>query len=380
MEWSGRHVKDLKMEKMKVGLVGCGNICDIYFQRCGVLENIEISACADIIAERARDKAAEYNIPKACRVEELLGDGEIGIVLNLTVPQAHFEIDMAALEAGKHVYSEKPLAASREEGAQIIKTAKEKNLQVGCAPDTFLGGGIQTCRKLIDDGAIGKPIAANAFMMCRGHEHWHPDPEFYYKEGGGPMLDMGPYYLTAMVNLMGPVKSVMGSTAKGFGQRVITSKPLNGTVVDVEVVTHVVGILNFASGAVATIVTSFDIWHHTMSHIDIYGTEGSLKVPDPNEFCGPVLYRQPKDKDWKEAKITHGYTENFRGIGLADMAAGIANSRAAKASGELGYHVLDIMHAIHESHRQGRAIELDSGVQKPDAMPVGLKDGQVPGA
>ena len=300
------------MKPAKVGIIGCGNISDIYFQAGKTFEAIDIAACADLIPERAQAKAEQHGIPKAVSPEALLSDPEIEIVLNLTIPKAHAEIAQKAVEAGKSAYNEKPLTITREDGRKLLATAKANGVRVGGAPDTFLGAGIQTCRKLIDDGAIGQPVAATAFMVCHGHESWHPDPEFYYKVGGGPMFDMGPYYLTALVNLLGPVKRVTGSARITFPERTITSQPKNGTVITVDTPTHIAGVMDFAGGAVVTIIQSFDVWAHGLPCIEIYGTEGSLKVPDPNGFGGPVLVRKPGQGDWTEAPLTHSYAANSR--------------------------------------------------------------------
>jgi len=275
--------------KVKVAIIGCGNISDIYLQNMtGVFENLEVAAVADIIHERADEKAAEYQGVKSMPVDELLADEGIEIVVNLTIPNAHAEVARRAVEAGKSVYNEKPLTIKREEAARLLETAAKKEVLVGGAPDTFLGAGYQTCRKLIDDGWIGEPVAATAFMTCHGHESWHPAPEFYYKIGGGPMFDMGPYYLTALVTLLGPAKRVTGSARITFPERTITSRPLYGKVVEVEVPTHVAGVVDFESGAVATVITSFDVWAANLPRIEIYGSEGSLSCPDPNTFGGPV--------------------------------------------------------------------------------------------
>jgi predicted dehydrogenase len=238
-----------------------------------------------------------------------------------------------------------------------------------------LGGGLQTCRKLIDDGWIGSPVAATAFMLCHGHESWHPDPEFYYKEGGGPMFDMGPYYLTALISLMGPVKSVTGSARTTFPTRTITSEPHNGKVINVEVPTHVAGILNFASGAIGTIITSFDVWAHNLPFIEIYGTAGSMSVPDPNTFNGPVKVQRPNADQWSELPLTHSFAENSRSLGLADMAYALRSGRPPRASGELCNHVLDIMHAVHEASDQGCHVELTTTCSQPAPLPLGLESG-----
>lgn len=363
------------METTKIGIVGCGNISGIYFQAGKTFEILEIAACADLVPERARAKAAEFGIPRACSTDELLADPDVRIVVNLTIPAAHGSVAMAALKAGKCVHNEKPLALTRQDGKAMLALAKKKGLRVGCAPDTFMGAGIQTCRKLIDDGVIGEPIGATAFMLCHGHESWHPDPEFYYKPGGGPMFDMGPYYLTALVNLMGPVRRVTGSARASLAERTITSQPKAGTRIQVEVPTHVCGVMDFASGAIGTITTSFDVWAAEHPCLEVYGTEGTLSVPDPNGFGGPVRLRRPGDKAWQEVPLTHAYAANSRGIGVADMAYALRSGRPHRASGDLAYHVLDIMHAFHDASASGKHVELKSTCAQPAPLPVGLKEG-----
>lgn len=364
------------MDRVKIGIVGCGVISDIYLKNCtGVFDILEVKAVADLIREKAEKKAEEYNIPNVYTVEELMADPEIEIVLNLTNPQAHAEVCLAALEAGKSVYVEKPFAVTREDGLKIKELAASKGLLTGGAPDTFMGGGIQTCRKLIDDGWIGKPIAATAFMTNRGHERWHPEPDFYYKTGGGPMFDMGPYYLTALINLVGPVESVMGSAKITFPERTITSQPNYGKKIDVEVPTHVAGTLNFKNGAVGTIITSFDIWGTNLPFIEIYGTEGSISVPDPNTFGGKVSVLRQGGKEWHEVPLTHEYAENSRGIGIADMAYALRTGRKNRANSELAYHVLDIMHGFHDSSDSKALYKLESTCERPQALPMGLLKG-----
>ena len=361
-----------QMNKVKVGIIGCGNISGIYFKNLTQTFQItEVAACADLIPERAAEMAKEFNVPKACSVEELLADPEIRIVVNLTIPAAHTEINLAALNAGKNVHCEKPLAITREDGMKVMNLAREKGLLVGCAPDTFLGGGLQTCRKLVDDGWIGEPVAATAFMTCHGHESWHPSPEFYYQVGGGPMFDMGPYYLTALVSLLGPVRRVTGSARISFPQRTITSEPKFGKIIDVEVPTHVAGILDFENGAVASIITSFDIWSANLPRIEIYGSEGSLMVPDPNTFGGPVFFRMRGQDEWKEIPLLFGYSENSRGVGVADMAHALISGGKNRASGEMAYHVLDMMQGFHDASNEGRHCELKSTCERPAAFEMG---------
>jgi len=342
-----------------IGVIGCGNISSAYIKHSKQYENLFFKAFADLDSERAQAKAEEYGAGAiACTVEELLADPEITIVLNITIPNAHYSVAKAALLAGKSVYNEKPLTISKSEGKELLALAQEKGLRVGGAPDTFLGAGIQTCRKIIEDGLIGFPVGATAFMMGHGHESWHPDPEFYYQLGGGPMFDMGPYYLTAMVNLLGPINSVSGSTRISFPERTITSEKKFGKKVRVEAPTHVVGLLNFDNGAIGTIITSFDVWAHHMPCIEIYGSKGSLVVPDPNTFEGDVLLWTDDAREWQTIPLLEERKFTGRSLGLADMAYAIENQREHRANGKLTYHVLEIMHAIHESANLDKTIAL----------------------
>lgn len=359
------------MGKTRVGIIGCGNISGIYFKAGKTFRNIEIAACADVVPERAWEKGAEHGVP-AVTVEELLAGPDIDIVLNLTIPKAHAEVALAAIQAGKHTYAEKPLAINRADGRRVLDAARSKGLRVGCAPDTFLGAGLQTCRKLIDDGAIGEPVAATAFMLCHGHESWHPDPEFYYHAGGGPMFDMGPYYLTALVSLLGPVKRLCGSARVTFPERTITSEKKRGQKIAVEVPTHIAGVMDFANGAIGTLVTSFDVWAAEVPRIEIYGSEGTLSVPDPNTFGGPVRLRRAGEKEWSDVPLAFGFAENSRGIGVADMAAAIERDRPHRASGDLAFHVLDIMDGFHDASREGRYYTPASTVERPAPLPLGL--------
>ncbi|SEC64209.1 Gfo/Idh/MocA family oxidoreductase [Paenibacillus sp. GP183] len=354
------------MSKVKVGIIGCGNISSIYLKNCPNFEHLDLIACADLDMERAKARAAEFGLPHAYSVDELLADPQIQIVINLTIPAAHAEVCIKSLEAGKHVYVEKPLAVTREEGQRILELASSKGLLVGSAPDTFLGGGIQTCAKLIQDGLIGTPVAATAFMMSRGHESWHPAPEFYYELGGGPMFDMGPYYLTALIALLGPIHRVTGSTRITFPERTITSQPKAGTKIEVKTPTHITGTIDFDNGAIATITTSFDIMVGTeLPHLEIYGSTGTLRVPDPNTFGGPVKLRRAGSKEWEEISLTHRYADNARGLGVADMAHAILTGVPHRASGELGYHVLEAMHGFHDASAEGKHYIMKSTCSKP---------------
>jgi predicted dehydrogenase len=362
--------------RVKVGVIGCGNICGIYFANMvNVFEVLDVVAAADMLPDRAAAKAGEFEGVGAMSVKELLAS-DVDIVVNLTIPNAHAEVALAAVKAGKSVYNEKPLTIRREDGKRLLDLAKAKKVRVGGAPDTFLGAGIQTCVKLINDGWIGEPIGATAFMTCHGHESWHPAPEFYYKVGGGPMFDMGPYYLTALVALIGPVRRVTGMTRITFPERVITSQPLYGKRVEVEVPTHVAGLIEFENGAIGNIITTFDVWKANLPRIEVYGTEGSLMAPDPNTFGGPVKVMRP-GSDWQEVPLMSVYGENSRGLGVADMGAAILSGRKHRASGELAYHVLDVMHAFHDASDKGRHVELKSTCERPAAMPLGLRKGEV---
>ena len=362
------------MKQAKVGVIGCGKISGAYFGGCGGFNIVKVIACADLNRSTAEAKAKEFGIPKVCTVEDLVNDPEIEIVVNLTIPQAHAPINLQAIAAGKHVYTEKPFAVTRDEGRSVVAAADQHRVLAGSAPDTFLGGGIQTCRKLIDDGAIGKPVAVTAFMACHGHESWHPSPEFYYKPGGGPMLDMGPYYLTALVNILGPVKRVTGSTKISFPERTITSQPLNAAKIKVDVPTHCTGVADFANGTIATLIMSFDIWSHTLPCIEIYGTEGTLRVPDPNCFGGPVRICRPGDKDWSDVPLTHS-DKVSRGIGVADMAYAMQSGRPHRANAGMALHVLDVMQAFQESSETGAHVAIESTCQRPAPLPVGLAAG-----
>lgn len=358
------------MKVTNVGVIGCGNISSAYIRFSKQYENIRFSAFADLDMSRAQAKAQEYgNGAIACTVDEILADDSIQIILNITIPNAHYEVAKAALLAGKSVYNEKPLTISKEEGKELLDIARQQGLRLGGAPDTFLGAGIQTCRNVIDKGIIGVPVAATAFMMCRGHESWHPDPEFYYQLGGGPMFDMGPYYVTALVNLLGPVSRVSGSARISFNERTITSEKKNGKKIEVEVPTHVVGTLDFKSGAIGTIITSFDVWSHHMPCIEIYGSKGSLLVPDPNNFEGEVKVWTQDQPEWTTVPLLTERKFTGRSLGVADMAYAIENDREHRANGDLTYHVLAIMHAIHEASVSNQYIQLENILaERPKAL------------
>ena len=364
------------MRKVGFGVIGCGVISTAYLKAAQRFANLELRAVADMRSAAAETQAAAFGVP-ALPVDQLLKRDDIEIVVNLTVPLAHTEVSLAILNAGKHVHSEKPLGVTVAEARKVMELAAAKGLRVGCAPDTFLGGGHQTARKAIDDGAIGQPVAGTAFFMCPGHERWHPAPGFYYLRGGGPMLDMGPYYITSLVQLLGPIASVVGSVAKPRLERLVTSEPMNGTLIPVEVATHVAGLLEFASGAVVSIVMSFDVPKHKHAPIELYGTVGSLLVPDPNRFGGQVAVAKPDGK-WRTVRHTHGNVDGeFRSIGVADLAAAIVTGRPHRASGALALHALEAMEAFQISADEGRRVKLDTTVERPAMMTPGLPTGQI---
>ena len=354
---------------MRIGVVGCGAISGIYFQNLQRF-GLTVSACADIDPVKARAAAQKFSIPKVLSTEELVHEADVDVVLNLTVPKAHHDINLAAVRAGKHVYVEKPLAVERKEGQELLQEAAKRKLKVGCAPDTVLGAGIQTCRKLVDDGEIGAPVGAHAFMLCPGHESWHPSPEFYYERGGGPMFDMGPYYLSALVTLFGGIESVVASARVTFPTRTIGSEPKRGKTFDVETPTHISGILNFENGAVGVVSTSFDVQRSTLPCIEVYGTEGSIFVPDPNNFSGIVKLFKKGSDNWREVPLTHPYADNSRGLGVLDLVDSILEVRPNRASGAMAFHVLDAMHAFLESSDSGSIVKLQGLERRDDSMPV----------
>ena len=364
---------------LNVGLIGCGNISGIYLKNSVSLfsRQFKITACADARPEAA-EACAKNNGFKALSVDALLADPEISVVLNLTTPQSHAEINLRALQAGKHVYCEKPFALDRKSAQEVLRAAERNKLRIGCAPDTFLGGGHQQCRRLVDSGLIGKVVSGTAFMLCHGHESWHPAPGFYYKKGGGPLFDMGPYYITALVNILGPVQNVCAMANRSTDLRK-GWKANDGKTFPVEIDTHVSAVLRFASGAIVTLITSFDVWKHSnYCDIELHGTEGSLHEPDPNCFDGDArFFKAELSADWGKCDNIYGYRDNSRGLGLADMAAAIEGNRPHRVTGELAYHVLDVMCAIGESASSGKTVDIQSTCVRPEPLASGLKAGEI---
>lgn len=355
---------------IKIGMVGVGAISGIYFENITrTFQGLELVAVCDLIRERAEKAREAYHVPKLYdTMDQLFADEEIDIVLNLTRPDEHYEVTKAALLAGKHVYSEKPLAATLEKGRELVRLAREKGLLLGGAPDTFMGAGIQTCRHLIDGGFIGQPVGAAAFMICRGHESWHPDPAFYYQAGGGPMLDMGPYYVTALINLLGGVSSVTGAVRATFPRRTITSQPHCGEVIDVKVPTYVTGMMHFDSGIIGTLFTTFDAYYPQQARFEVYGTEGTLMVPDPNTFGGPIRLLHGSDGAVKEMPLMFDYAENSRGLGLADMARSLETGRPYRTGWQQTLHVLEIMESFSLSSQKRQTVDLQSRFERQAPM------------
>ncbi|WP_249226610.1 Gfo/Idh/MocA family protein [Alicyclobacillus mengziensis] len=364
------------MQAVKIGIIGCGNISEIYLKNAKEF-GLNVKRVADIDLSRAEQRAHQFAVPYFGSVEELLSDSEVELVINLTVPQVHADVSLQVLEAGKHVYAEKPIALKLEDAKHLKQVAQKRGLLVGNAPDTFLGGGLQTCRKLIEDGWIGQPVSATAFMAGHGPESWHPNPEFFYQVGGGPMFDMGPYYLTALVHLMGPVKQVAGMTRITFPERTITSVAKFGQKVQVEIPTHVTGLMEFASGAIGQMMTSFDIWGSELPRIEVYGTEGTVSVPDPNTFGGPVRFRRRESKQWDEIPLLYGFTENSRGLGAADMVQSLRTGEPHRANIDLALHVLELMHGFHVASDEKRHYQVESTCDKPQPFPVGFSKEQL---
>jgi predicted dehydrogenase len=363
-------------EHTRVGIIGCGAIIAQYLANFRRLDQIELVAVADIDPARAQAVADDYDGVRAVSVDELLAADDVDLVLNLTIPAAHADVALKAIAAGKSVYGEKPLAATTAEARQVLEAAREAGVVVGCAPDTVLGTGIQTARKAIDDGLIGAPISATATMVTPGHERWHPNPDFYYQPGGGPLLDMGPYYVSALVTLLGPVVSVVGAASHTRSERTIGSGPRAGETVPVAVDSHVTGVLVHASGALSTLLMSFDAVKSKSPNIEIHGERGSLVVPDPNHFDGDVQLFALGADDWQTLPVSAGYVDSGRGFGIADLAATPQGSEP-RAGGQLAYHVLEVMESMLASARTGSAMQITSTAARPEPVELTTLAAQV---
>jgi len=368
-----------------VGIIGCGNISTTYFTLGPLFRGIEIRACADVNSAAAEARAAEFDV-RADSVEQILAAPDIDIIVNLTIPDAHFPVSKAALERGKHVYSEKPLALSLADGVTLRDAARARGLTMGSAPDTFLGGAHQQARKLIDDGAIGAVVAGSAHVMSHGMEYWHPNPDFFFLPGGGPMLDLGPYYIANLINLIGPIARVGALATMATPTRtILTAGPRAGETIPVRTPTNIHALLEFASGATVTLSTSWDVWAHRHANMEIYGTEGSLFVPDPN-FFGGVLELAGRGPEiapvapWIHPfgvdNQTHpsGPRANYRAAGVADMAQAILAGRDARCSIDRALHGIEVMTAILRSGETGAFIALTTTCTRP--APLGPEEAQ----
>jgi predicted dehydrogenase len=371
------------MSKTIIGIIGCGNISDAYFKGAARSALVQVKACADLRIDAAQAKAAQYGVA-AMDAQTLLADPDISLVVNLTVPLAHAEVSRQIIDAGKHVYSEKPLAARFKDAAELMRLAQARGLRVGCAPDTFMGASHQACRRAVDAGAIGQPVGGAVVVMSHGMEGWHPNPEFFFKAGGGPILDIGPYYITQLVNLLGPVRRAAGLASTGNATRTVTSEPLKGSVIEVEVATTVNGVLEFAAGANIALSASWDVWKHNRSSpIEIYGTEGSLLGVDPNFFGNTPRLCKP-DGEWRDLDIAaHPFgvanremrngtmQADYRMIGLVDMAMAIRGGRAHRASGDMALHVLEVLEALVLSSESGQFATMSTRCERPEPVPLG---------
>jgi predicted dehydrogenase len=365
--------------RLRVAVVGCGVISAEYLEGCRQFDQVAVVACADMLEERARSRAEDFGVAMVLTPEEAIAADDVDAILNLTPPQAHREVSMAALRAGKHVYSEKPLALSTAEGRELLEAADEMGVRLGCAPDTFLGGGLQTSRKVIDDGWIGDPVAATAFFASHGYEHFHPSVDHLYGPGGGPLLDMGPYYVTAMVNLFGPVRKVTGMTRGAGATREVPAQPGTTRTIAVDVPTHAAATLEFASGVIASLITSWDVWSSRLPYMEVYGTEGSLSVPNPDLFDGEPAVLRPGPREleddpprssesWRPLPLTHR-GDVGRGIGIADLADALATDRPHRASGSLALHVLEVLLAVESAADAGAHVAISHPCSRPEAMP-----------
>jgi predicted dehydrogenase len=356
---------------LRVGVIGVGKISEQYFEHFPQLPGLQLVAVADLNEARAAEVAAEQGV-KVLTVDELIASPDVDVVLNLTIPAAHVEVGTRALNAGKHVFAEKPLALDPDEATPMLELAAAKGLRVGSAPDTVLGTGIQTARQVLDEGRIGDPVGASVHWASPGHERWHPAPAFYYQPGGGPLLDMGPYYLTSLVLLLGPVVRVSGSTFRSNRERTVATGPLAGTAIPVNIDTHVSAILEHASGVASTVTVSFEVWASRNQLFEVYGTAGTIAVPDPNRFSDTVEVWTVDEPEWTAVEPKAGYADAGRGFGLADMARAIETDRPHRASGELAFHVLEIMDAIIRSGHDHQEIELSSTVSPSEIVPLGV--------
>lgn len=363
------------MAKTGIGIIGCGNISTAYLRLAPLFKGMEVRAVADMNLAAAQARGAEFGV-RAQTVEDLLANPEVEVVINLTIPAAHFAVTQSILQAGKHAYSEKPLVLTLEEGLALRELAAARGLSVGCAPDTFLGGAHQQARALIDEGRLGTITAGGAAVMGHGMEHWHPNPDFFFLPGGGPILDMGPYYIANLINLIGPVKRVGALTSMAQTERTISSQPRAGEKIPVKTPTNIHALLEFHNGATVNLSASWDVWHHRRSHMELYGTEGTLYLPDPNFFGGTV---EIAGRDGEVAAVApwdhpfgvenfEGGRANYRTAGLADMVAALRDGRDARCSLARTLHGVEVMTACLKSGETGEFITLGTSCTRPAAL------------
>lgn len=358
-------------EDFQLALVGVGNISTIYIKMLAEIPGVHLVGVADALEGRAEEVAGAHEGLRALTVDEAVGSADgIDAIINLTIPSAHAQVSLAAIAGGRHVYTEKPLATNTADGTAVLGAAKAAGLRIGCAPDTVLGAGIQTARNVIDSGTIGTPVAATAFFTARGPDNWHPNPYFFYQPGGGPLFDLGPYYIASLIQLLGPIKRVTAMARPSFTERPITSGPNEGNVIKVDVDTHISATIEHESGVLSTLITSFDIQQARLPRIEVYGADGTVSVPDPNTFAGDVEVFLPGG-EWTKVDYSAGITEAQRGIGVADMGRAIRHDEPHRASGEIGYHALEVMESILTAAHSGSAVEITSTAQRPALMPLG---------
>lgn len=372
------------MSKTRIGVVGCGNISMTYMRNVALFNNIELTACADIVPAAAEHRAAEYGI-KAMSVDELLASDEVDIVLNLTIPTEHYRVTMAAFDSGKHVFTEKPLAVTAALGRELVDAARAKGLALGSAPDTYFGAAGRRARSIVESGRLGPVIGGTAHMMGHGMEHWHPSPAFFYQQGGGPVLDMGPYYISMLLSLLGSARRVVAMTSIGNETRTITADgPNKNTSFTVGTETTAMAVIQFASNAIVNVGFSWDVWGHSHPFIELYGRNGSLKLPDPDTYGGDVEFSE-RGGEWQTFRsedsllgaINWPYDKprlaNYRTTAVAEMAAAIKAGREPRASGENALHVLEVLEAILASGRSGNPVDIKTGY----AQMVPLEDAEI---
>ena len=366
-----------------IGVIGCGNILETYLRSQEYFNNINFVSCSDINMDLAKKTASENNL-SAQTVEELLSDNRIDVVLNITIPQAHYAVSKKILEAGKHVYSEKPMSVKYEQANELLKISKDKNLYIGNAPDTFLGGGGQLSREIIDSHELGEILTGNFIFAFPGVQDFHPNPESWFQQGGGPVIDMGPYFFTTLVNLLGPAINVRARGKKFLDKREYLAGPKKGKFFDVEISTSVMFDVEFANKSIIQGFISFDVQNHGRNHMELYGAKGSIIVPDPNMFGGPVLLSHKLGSEWKEYSVENKYLgktniinhsgrsneapkqSNYRGAGLSEMIYSIENNRKHRCNGEIALHVLDIIESIIIASETKNEVQLRSTCYQPE--------------